>query len=208
MIKFVYFDVGGVVIKDFSGTNKWEELRVEIGITSANQTQFDKLWNETTDTRDTTFNVDQLVPLLRKNVNINLPNDYSLLMGFVNRFEKNESILPVLLAIQKEVPMGLLTNMYPRMLDNIYTKDIMPSVNWDVVIDSSIVKIKKPDLKIYKLAEGQAMVKGNNILFVDNSQTHLDATQKNFGWQTFLFNPKKSKESSVQLLNYFNLNKY
>lgn len=30
MIKFVYFDVGGVTIKDFSGTDKWEVLEKEI----------------------------------------------------------------------------------------------------------------------------------------------------------------------------------
>jgi|TARA_Y100000310_G_C20153683_1_gene565933 hypothetical protein len=32
MNRFIYFDVGGVVIRDFSGTNKWEELRRSIGI--------------------------------------------------------------------------------------------------------------------------------------------------------------------------------
>lgn len=207
MIKFVYFDVGGVIIKDFSGTNKWEELRNELGITSATQAKFDKLWSATKDTRDTTFDVDKLVPFLRKECNPNLPHGYSLLMGFVNRFEKNELIWPVLSAIQKEVSIGLLTNMYPRMLDNIYKKDIMPLINWNIVIDSSIVKIKKPDVEIYKLAEEQAEVSGSYILFIDNSQTHLDIAQKDFGWQTFLFDPKNVNESSQRLINYFNSNK-
>jgi hypothetical protein len=33
MTKFVYFDVGGVLIKDFSKTNKWEELKKAKNIT-------------------------------------------------------------------------------------------------------------------------------------------------------------------------------
>ncbi len=39
MISFVYFDLGGVVIRDFSGTNKWEEVKQEWGLT-------DKYWDE------------------------------------------------------------------------------------------------------------------------------------------------------------------
>lgn len=31
MIKFIYFDVGGVVIDDFSGNDSWRELKVELG---------------------------------------------------------------------------------------------------------------------------------------------------------------------------------
>ena len=32
MIKFIYFDVGGVLVRDFSKSNKWQELVNEIGI--------------------------------------------------------------------------------------------------------------------------------------------------------------------------------
>ena len=31
-LSFIYFDVGGVVIQDFSGTNKWSQLKRELGI--------------------------------------------------------------------------------------------------------------------------------------------------------------------------------
>jgi hypothetical protein len=31
-IKFVYFDLGGVTILDFSGTNEWFKLKQELGI--------------------------------------------------------------------------------------------------------------------------------------------------------------------------------
>lgn len=32
MIKFVYFDIGGVVVKDFSGNNKWNEMKKFMGV--------------------------------------------------------------------------------------------------------------------------------------------------------------------------------
>ena len=46
MIKFIYFDVGGVVIKDFSGTNKWQELKRGIGIKPEENESFDKFFDK------------------------------------------------------------------------------------------------------------------------------------------------------------------
>lgn len=207
MIKFVYFDVGGVVIQDFSGTNKWEVLRDEVCGTTGNKERFEELWADTKDTHNTTFDVDNLVPAFRQELNSELPSDYSFLMGFVDRFEKNEHIWPVIAEIKKHVPVGLLTNMYPRMLGNIYAAGIMPSVDWDVVIDSSVEKIQKPEAAIYTLAEERAGAHGGDILFIDNTQRHLDAAAEKFGWQTFLFNHSKPDESARGLMSYFNLHK-
>ena len=41
MISFVYFDVGGVAIKDFSGSDKWTELKKEVGVTPENDAEFE-----------------------------------------------------------------------------------------------------------------------------------------------------------------------
>jgi len=206
MIKFVYFDVGGVVIKDFSASNKWDELCNEIGITLDTQGKFEEIWNSCKETRDTVFDVDNLLPVFEKDLGLKLPKDYSFLMGFVKRFEKNESIWSVISEMKKEVPVGLLTNMYPRMLDKIYEANIMPKVGWDAVIDSSVVKIQKPYNDIYKLAEEKANAKGNEILFIDNSKVHLDAAVK-FGWQTFWYDSADVETSSRELMEYFKLHK-
>lgn len=204
MIKFVYFDVGGVVIQDFSGTNKWEVLRDEVcGITGSKE-RFEEIWASIKDTHNTTFDVDNLVSAFRRELNSNLPEDYSFLMGFVSRFEKNEAIWSVISEIKKHVPVGLLTNMYPRMLENVHAAGIMPKVDWDVVVDSSVVKLQKPDSTIYKFAEEKAMMGGGDILFIDNTQRHLDAAAKHFGWQTFLFDSSQIERSSRELVDYFN----
>jgi FMN phosphatase YigB (HAD superfamily) len=206
MIEFVYFDVGGVVIKDFSGTKKWDELRTELGITPTNKGKFDELWGAHSDEHSTTFDVDDLVPALRKELHLKLPKDYSLLMGFVNRFEKNEELWPVLSAMKREVPIGLLTNMYPRMMGRILAAGLFPPIDWDVIVDSSVERMAKPNAAIYKLAEEKAKVDVDKVLFVDNSQAHLNVA-KNRGWQTFLFDPVKNRESCDGLLKYFNMNK-
>ncbi len=40
-VKFVYFDLGGVAILDFSGTDKWSQLKMELGIGAEKEKQFE-----------------------------------------------------------------------------------------------------------------------------------------------------------------------
>lgn len=208
MIKFVYFDLGGVVNKDFSGSNKWDELKAELGVKPENNQAFEALWGQyerdICDKRD----VETLIPIFKEKLGLNIPNSYSLLIdGFIKRFEKNESIWPVIKKIQKWCRIGLLTNMYPRMLDAIKERGILPpDINWDVVIDSSVVSCQKPDSAIYKLAEEKAGVCGKEILFVENSVGHIEAAKK-FNWQTFLYDSKNPEKSSKEFLEWFLLNR-
>ena len=56
------------------------------------------------------------------------------------------------------------------MYSAIKKRGIIPKISWDVVIDSSIEGVAKPDPAIYKLAEEKAGVKGKLILFYSNFQ--------------------------------------
>ena len=180
MISFVYFDLGGVVILDFSGTNKWEIVKKEWGIT-------DEYW-------------DEFEPKLNAGKEKINPD---FLDAFVSRFEVNKSIWPVIDQIHKKCRIGLLTNMYPGMFEAIQKRGLIPKVNWDVIINSSLVGLAKPDPEIFKLADHQTDVKGNEILFVENSPRHIQASQS-FGWQTFLYDPTHPIQSSQNLLEFFN----
>lgn len=202
MVSFVYFDVGGVVALDFSGTNKWQELKQELGIPVRMSQQFDDFWEKYRDEVCIDRDVESLLPLLKKQFNIHMPDNYSLLIdGFINRFEKNTSILPVIDKIHSKFKIGLLTNMYPRMFDEMKKRGLLFDMNWDVIIDSSKRRLQKPDPRIFTLAEKEAEVSGGDILFVENSQGHIEAAKAN-GWQTFLYdssNPKKASSDLNQL---------
>lgn len=201
MIKFIYFDVGGVVIQDFSGTYKWEELKAELGVNKDNSQKFDDVWAIYDNEICVTRKVNSLVPILNREVGLNIPLDYSLLGGFVNRFEKNESIWPVVGKAKKKYRIGLLTNMYLGMFEKIQVKGILPPVGFDVIVDSSQVKLQKPDEEIFRLAEKLAGVSGSEILFVENSKMHVEAANE-LGWQTFLYNSSDVTGSSQELLKF------
>ena len=203
MISFVYFDLGGVVELDFSGTNKWKLLKKELGITADKDNEFEDFWNKYEAEVNVGRDVETLIPLIKEKFGSKLPKNYSFLInGFVNRFEVNKSIWPVIDKIHQKCRIGLLTNMYPHMFEAIKKRGLLPNVKWDAIIDSSIVGIKKPDPRIFELGEQKAGVKGNKILFVENSPIHVKAA-KNFGWQTFLYDSAHPEDSSNRLLAIF-----
>ena len=185
MIKLVYFDVGGVVIKDFSETNKWEEL---LASTEMSEEDWEANYGDK-------INIG-ILP-----VNPKIPYR-KLLSEFVNRFDQNTSIWPVIQAVKERNKIGLLTNMYPGMLDSIKDHNLLPNTKWDVIVDSSIEKAAKPDKKIFEIAQNRARVSGSEILFVENSPGHVKAA-KEFGWQTFWYDSKNYEASSSKLATFF-----
>src|SRR3989344_9350883 len=116
MIKFVYFDVGGVALFDFSGTNKWEEMMLSVGISKNNFDRFDSFYGSLAGRVNMDLDMDSMMPEIEKKFGIKFNKDYSLLVdGFVKRFERNKYIDNAIKEINKPCKIGLLTNMYPGM---------------------------------------------------------------------------------------------
>ena len=198
MIKFIYFDVGGVVIKDFSGTNKWSELKKDIGVSLSQNEDFDAFFDKYESELCMGRNLKTLLPLIKKEFSIFFPKNYIFLNEFVNRFDKNDTLWPLLEKLRNKYRIGLLTNMYPNMLNEIYKRKIMPSINWDTIIDSSIEGFSKPSPQIYKIAQQKANVKSNQIIFIDNSQKNIKAAQE-LCWNTFLYDSSNLSKSNKKL---------
>lgn len=204
----IFFDVGGVVIQDFSGTNKWDEMIGSMGVNSENKDRYQEIWNKYKHRRCIDFDVDLMIDELRNYVGLDLAEGFSFLEQFVDRFNPNPSIVPVLKYAKSISKIGLITNMYPRMLDKIYNrKGLMPNIKWDYTFDSSVIKLEKPDRKIFEFVQMKInALEDNKILFVDNSEENLIEPTK-LGWDTFLYESRNPESSSDKLFNIINLNK-
>ncbi|MDB5186066.1 MAG: hypothetical protein JWL85_589, partial [Candidatus Saccharibacteria bacterium] len=132
MIKFIYFDVGGVAISDFSGTDEWSNLKAELGVTPEMDAEFMKVWYPYEHEVLVGRNIETLLPIFRQKFGLDIPEDYSLLNGFVSRFTANMPIWSIIEKVKEKNRVGLLTNMYPDMLKAIEQKGILPPVEWDV----------------------------------------------------------------------------
>jgi len=200
-IKFVYFDVGGVAIKDFSDTNKWEEMwsGAKIGTDKWEKIfeRFDVFKDEVTRGRQ----VDDFLLILKNELKIRMPDNFSILEVMVGMFEKNKGIERIAQDCGKKYRIGLLTNMYPGMLEMIKERELLPKVKWDAIVDSSVVGLRKPDEEIYERAEREAGVKGEEILFIDNMAKNLVMAEKR-GWETFLYNSADYEQSNKELREF------
>lgn len=198
----IFFDVGGVVIIDFSGTNRWDEMLKSMGVNAENHEKFLTVWKKYKDRTSLDYDADNMADEFRSYVGLDLPPDFSFLDEFVNRFSANPSILPVLRYAKEHYKVGLITNMYPRMLDKIYTREgLMPEIEWDYIFDSSKILMKKPGEAIFKYAYKQCgKVDQEKILFIDNLEENLIAPRK-LGWGTFLYDSSNPEDSSTKLLS-------
>lgn len=201
MIKFVYFDIGGVLIKDFSDdTDKWESILKEIGVKRELYNQVSDLFCEYEKNElCTTRSVDSLIPIFSKKFDINFPKDFSFLEYNLDHFGRNPSIWPIVKKAKQNYNIGLLTNMYVKMLDGIKEKKLLPPVDWDVIIDSSVVKLRKPDIQIFKIAQEKSGFKNSEIFFIDNSIENVKAA-KDYGWNAYRYNPVNPRLSNKELL--------
>jgi putative hydrolase of the HAD superfamily len=94
--------------------------------------------------------------------------------------------------------VGLLSNIMPGFIDKMIKTGLLPDINYDAIIDSSVVKAIKPETNIYKIAEKQAKVAPNEILFVDDSRTNLMAAE-NQGWRVLWFDDMSPAESVARV---------
>lgn len=197
-MKFVYFDIGGVLEEDFSNTNNLNLLLDDLGVLKENIGESIVLFNEFEKEACCGRNVEEFLPILEHKFKIKFPKNYSLNKDFIDRFKINKGIDEIIENVKNKYQLGLLTNMYPEMLKMIQDKNLIPKINWQVIIDSSVEKCKKPERRIYEIAENKSGFKGDEILFIDNRKENLEVPQK-MGWQTFWFNSSDYKRSNQEL---------
>lgn len=199
-IKFIYLDLGGVAILDFSGTNKWNEMMDGIGIPEVQRDNFKKLFKKHEPSLLIGGNPDNFIRAVETEIDIKFPENYSLIDDFVDRFEPNYSIQAFLDQNKDKYKFGLLTNAYKEMLSKIISRGILPKVEWERIVDSSEVGMQKPDLEIYELATKLSGVTPNEILFVDNKEENLINPPK-LGWNVFYYDSNNIQQSNKNLIN-------
>lgn len=203
-IKFIYFDVGGVVIKDFSQTDNWENLKKTLGVSPSQTVEFDEYFSKCEEQMCKGVPCDSFLPQFAKKFSLNISPNFSLLNYFVTHFQANESIWPIIKKVKETFRIGLLTDMYQGMFNGIKEQNLLPPIKWDLIVDSSIEKMKKPYPEIFALATKRAEVEPTKILFIDNNQKNILGA-KAAGWQTFFYDSKNYEKSSQELSQFLKL---
>jgi FMN phosphatase YigB (HAD superfamily)/DNA-binding XRE family transcriptional regulator len=94
--------------------------------------------------------------------------------------------------------VGLLTNIMPGFVDAMLQRKLLPDLEYDAIIDSSVVQAIKPEAKIYKAAEQKARCPAPEILLIDDSRANLMAAEKQ-GWHVLWFDDYRPDESAERV---------
>jgi putative hydrolase of the HAD superfamily len=65
----------------------------------------------------------------------------------------------------------------------------------------------KPDPRIFEIAQQRAGVPANEILFVDNKQSHCEAAQA-LGWHAFYYNSADREQSARDLAAFLAIQQF
>ncbi|MFW5703065.1 MAG: HAD family hydrolase [Candidatus Dojkabacteria bacterium] len=203
-LKFIYFDVGGVLIQDFSGREGvWEELFTNLGIKEEKWGKFKEFLFSNEHRAAKGLEVSKLINEAEEELGVRISDDVDVISEFVSLFERNESIWRVVEQAKASSKIGMLTAQFVGMLDQIIAAGLIPEeIDWDTIVDSSVVGFTKPETQIYEIAEQQAGVEPESILFIDNKPELLEIPNQR-GWKTFRYDPAEMEESTKELEVYF-----
>lgn len=186
MIKFVFFDLGKVLVL-FSEQRLAEQVSAVVGcsIEKATQVVFDAEHHRQYESGE--ISEDEYYELLCRDFGCR-PDRIRLENAMCDIFVANDTILPILEAIGvRDIPRGILSNIGPAHWR--YCRSQYP-VHLAAFPDNRVTSFEvgavKPDAKIFQAAHDHACLvvpdlQRQEVLFIDDLVSNVSAAKK-FGW--------------------------
>ena len=195
-IRFIYFDVGGVLV-DWSRAFETASAKFNLKVGDIGEV-FDE--NHELITKGF-LSPKQLWEKCIKRYSIKNTGDYNFLGSWVSDYQPIQEMHELIIKIKPRYSIGLLSNIYKGMLPLLLKKEIIQNIHYEQIIFSCDVGMMKPNPDIYALAQKKAKVDSNDILLVDDRDNYLEGAKK-AQWNTFLFNNKQRDHSAKELEEY------
>ena len=196
-IKFVYFDVGGVM---FNFSDMFTSLADVLNVPKKDVYDF---WEP----RDDALNLGTLTPgEFWRQIKTHFRyrgQDIDLVDLWLTSFRPIKETHAFVRKVSRTRKIGLLTNAMPGSVAKTRALGHIPRVRFTAIIESSVLGITKPNPKIYSIAQKRAGVAAGEILFIDDNKINLRQAHTS-GFHTYHFdtdNPAASVEELEKLTN-------
>lgn len=195
-IKFVYFDIGGVLLT-FSGS--------VASLAKVLNAPFDEVYDFWI-VRDNALNLGTLTggefwQELKTHFRYR-GQDIDVVDLWITSFRPIKETHAFARKISRTHKIGLLSNAMPGTVAKTRALGHVPRVPFAAIIESSVLGITKPDPEIFTIAQKRAGVAAGEILFIDDSATNIKQAHKS-GFHTYHFdtdNPAASVEELKMLM--------
>lgn len=185
-VRFVYFDMNGCLVR--SASSAFGRLSEESG--ASQDTIETVFWQFNEDVCRGVRSIDELNTALAERLGVMVDwNRY-----YLEAVEATPGMAEFLQWISANYRVGILTNTMPNLVQPLLDAGILPPIDYDAIIDSSVVHSLKPEARIYEIAAERAGVPPHEILLVDDDRPNLAAAGKQ-GWHTMKFHAFQPEES-------------
>lgn len=186
-LSFLYLDINGCLVRFFHGA--FTRLAQETGVQSDNVESAFWHYNDAVCRGEMTM--DEFNMQLASKLGLKELDWAHYYMETVEPITEMHSLLSW---ASVNFRVGLLSNIMPGFIDEMIKIGLLPNIQYDAIVDSSVVKAIKPEQKIYEIAEQLSGVEGSEILFVDDSRTNLMAAER-LNWKVMWFDDYRPAES-------------
>jgi len=186
-IKFVFFDINGCLVRFYH--KAFTKIALEFSISSEDvETAF---WHLNDAVCSGEISLDEFNRRLSDDLKIDPINfkDY-----YLSSVEAMPGMIELVNKISVDYEVGLISDIMPGFIDALIDKKLIPNLAYDAIVDSSVIKALKPELKMFKAAETMSKLASSELLLIDDSRTNLAAADK-LGWHVIWFNDTDPKDS-------------
>jgi putative hydrolase of the HAD superfamily len=196
-ISFLYLDINGCLVHFFHSA--FTKLSQETGISS--ELIESTFWHFNDAVCRGEMTMDEFNQEIAKKLGLNSVDWEHYYLDAVVPIKESHDVL---VWASKHYKVGLLSNIMPGFIDSMIKAGLLPNIRYDAIVDSSQVGAIKPEADIYKIAQGEAGVPAEEILFVDDSRTNLMAADRQ-GWRVLWFDDYRPAESAEKIRNILEL---
>lgn len=192
-IKFIYFDINGCLVRFFH--HAFTKLAMDTGASSDAIESTFWHYNDAVCRGEMTmadFNTELATAVGAESV------DWT--SYYLDTVQPITDMQETIRWVSERYKVGLLSNIMPGQIDAMLKNGMLPTIDYQAIVDSSEVMAIKPEQKIYEIATGLAAVKPSEILLVDDSRPNLMAAEK-MGWHVLWFDDFKPTESIERIKN-------
>jgi putative hydrolase of the HAD superfamily len=196
-IKFVYFDVNGVLVRFYQ--RAFTNIATDIGASADLIESVFWHYNDTICRGD--MSLSEFDSILAKRIGV---DKLSWMEYYLANVDPVTEIYGLLDWVADYYHIGLITNSMPGLLKAMLDKQLLPRLDYDVIIDSSEVGAIKPEAAVYALAAQMSKVNPSEILLVDDDRTNVMAAEK-LDWHVLWFDvyhPDEGEERIRQMLEF------
>ena len=189
-IKFVYFDLHGVLINASRG-----DLTFLATISGQPLSRVEELfWRYNADLCLGKLSMAEFNRILSRELAAPHLDWHDI---YLRAVRADSPVQAALERISRDYPVGLLTNVFPGNVTALMERGLIPQ-RYAAIVDSSVVGLLKPFPAIYEYARKQAAVQPEEILLIDDRQLNISGARA-CGWQGFWLNPQSRPALELHL---------